>query len=338
MAKFNIFKVNPFTYKNEIISLWKYSLSDTPPGRLEWMDNNPEGSAIWYVAIDEKSQTVAGSISVMPRRIKLRDDTYLSGIVGDLMVGKKYQVFGPALQLVKAVVKDHSRLGFSFLYTFPNQAAEKLVLRAGFEKIATTKRFTKLLKLDNYLNKCLHPSFVRLVSKPLNFTLKVFSKETYMKTDIISDEIAEPKALPELFWAGIDNQWLTMGERSPNYIKWRYFQNPLYKFNVHIFRQFSGGPVLGQIVFTAGNNRVHVFDMLSTNRQVFASILAQFLRDMRKNGYDSISVRVIQDSPLTEDLNNFGFSDRNNAVSLLFAGNSKFLPTKWLFLDGDRNV
>lgn len=338
MQQFKIFRADPFKYKKEIISLWKNNLPDTPPGRLEWMANNPEGSATWYLAMDQKSQIVVGSISIMPRRLKFRGETYLVGIAGDLMVEKKYRVFGPFLPLLKTVIKDYSSLGFTFLYTFPNRVSEKVVLRAGFKKIGLTKRFVKPLDLRKNLQKYIHPRLVNVVFPGLNFVLRLFSKETYMKTDITVEKITNPKTLPDLSWMETENQWLTLGEKSSGYIKWRYFQNPLHRFRMYIYKQPAENIVLGQIIFSIKNNQVHIFDIIFYKQNVFKSILGRFLKDMRKHGYGSISIRITQESPLNGQFRKFGFFDRKEDIPLLFAGDSKLIPAKWLFFDGDRNV
>ena len=338
MQQFKIFRADPFKYKEEIISLWKNNLPDTPPGRLEWMANNPEGSATWYLAMDQKSQIVVGSVSIMPKRLKLRGETYLVGITGDLMVGKEYRVFGPFLQLLKTVIKDHPRLGFAFLYTFPNRASEKVVLRAGFKKIGLTKRFVKPINSKNKLQKYMHPGLVNAVFPGLNFVLRLLSKETYMKANISVEKITEPKALRESSWMETENQRLTLGEKSPGYIKWRYCQNPLSKFHIYIYKQPTDNLVLGQIIFNIKNNCIHIFDIAFNNLKSFELVLGRFIKDMRKNDYNSISVRILKGSPLNEQFRKFRFFDREEDVPLLFAGDPKLLPTKWLFFDGDRNV
>lgn len=338
MPKFKIIPVDPLKFKKEIISLWEDNLPGTPPGRLEWMNNNPVGATIWYLAIDEAKQIVAGSVSIMPRRLKLRGQIYVAGIVGDFMIKKEYRVFGPTLQLMKTAIKNHSRLGFAFLYTFPNQASEKIVLRAGFREIGLTKRFVKILNPGNIAKKYMNPTLANMISPGLHYVLRMLSKETYMKSDLTINEIIEPESLTELTWGGPKDQWLTIGERNSAYIKWRYFQNPLHRFRMYIYKRPAENIVLGHIIFSIKNNNVYIFDIIFYKQNVFKSILGCFLKDMRKQGYDSISIRITQESPLNGQFRKFGFFDRREDIPLLFVGDSKLIPAKWLFFNGDRNV
>ena len=90
MAAFSIIQADPDKYKNEILTLWKNNLPDTPRGRLEWMKNKLEGQPIWYLAIYEETGKVAGSVSIIPRNIRVNGKTNSAGILGDFMVEKPF--------------------------------------------------------------------------------------------------------------------------------------------------------------------------------------------------------------------------------------------------------
>jgi hypothetical protein len=47
-----------------------------------------------------------------------------------------------------------------------------------------------------------------------------------MRTDIPFDEITEPDSECDIFIARIGDQFPILGERSGEYLKWRYFENP----------------------------------------------------------------------------------------------------------------
>ena len=338
MAKFNIIQVAPDKYRKEIIALWKNNLPDTPEGRLDWMIDNPEGSPIWYLAFSEEDKKVAGSISVMPRKVKISGKTYVAGIVGDFAIEKAYRVFGPALQLMNTVINDYSRLGLAFLYTFPNQASEAIALRGGFKRIGFTSRFVKPFRTKNQLAKYVHPVLANIISQGLDFALRLFSRETYMRTNMLSHQIRELNSGYDLFRGEIENTYRVLGERSREYLKWRYFENPLYRFNMYVFRRTSSGSMLGYVIFTSLHNTIHIFDMVASHEEVFKGMLGQFLRDARRDGYDSVSIRMLNDNPLCSCIKLFGFMDRKENVALQVFGDCNFSSKEWVFFDGDRNI
>jgi hypothetical protein len=338
MQKFQINRVDPGSYRKEIITLWKNNLPDTPYNRLEWMADNPEGPAVWYLAFHGESKQVAGSISVMPRKVKISGKTYVAGIVGDFAIEKAYRVFGPALQLMNTVVNDYSRLGLAFLYTFPNQASEAIALRGGFKRIGFTSRFVKPFRTKNKLAKYVHPVLANIISQGLDFALKLFSRETYMRTNMLSDQIRELNSGYDSFRGEIENTYRVLGERSREYLKWRYFENPLYRFNMYTFRQTSSGSMLGYVIFTSLHNTIHIFDIVCSQEEVFKRMLGQFLRDARRDGYDSVSIRMLNDNPLCSCIKLFGFMDRKENVALQVFGDCNFSSKEWVFFDGDRNI
>jgi hypothetical protein len=61
----------------------------------------------------------------MPRRIKIKGKYYFAGIVGDFMVDKRYRALGPALDLMKTVIKDYSKLGFECVSTLYRTKRQK---------------------------------------------------------------------------------------------------------------------------------------------------------------------------------------------------------------------
>jgi len=274
----------------------------------------------------------------MPRRVKLNGKQTLAGIVGDFMVEKQFQVFGPALQLIKTVIKDYPKLGFQFLYTFPNQASEKVALRAGFQKIGLVSRFVKPLKTKHQLTKYIHPTLANLVAPGFELGLKLLSKETYIRAKGTFSEINQLNPDYNLFWKEIENQWSTLGERGSEYLKWRYFKNPLYRFHMFTHNEPLNGSILGYIIFTVLNNNADIFDILVGKEENLQEILAKFLKISRKTGYHTVSIRVFQNNPFFQDIKSFGFFDRKEEVPLLFAGDPALVPREWVFFDGDRNI
>lgn len=338
MQNFQINQVNPSKYKREIITLWKNNLPHTPEGRFEWMADNPEGASIWYLAIDEKSLKVIGSISILPRRIRMDGKTYLAGIVGDFMVEKKFRVFGPTFGLLNTVTREYSKLGFDFLYSFPNQASEKVVLRAGFKIIGLAKRLVKPLNLKNKLIQYIPSRLATIFSLALNFALELLSKETYMKANISFNQINEPNLECDLFWRKIKDRFSTIGERSADYLKWRYFKNPLYRFSMFTYSKTLDNTFLGYIIFNVQNNNVHIFDILPEKEKFVNLIIGRFIKEMRNLNYSSLSIGVLRNNPLYSYIKYFGFVDSHEDVPVLYAGDSKLIPQNWVFFSGDRNV
>jgi len=338
MPKYNIVQVDSIKNKSDIINLWRNNLPDVSESRLEWMNNNPEGSPIWFLAFHEEKKQIAGSISIMPRKVKINGKTYLAGIVGDFMVEKAFRAFGPALHLIKKVVGQYTELGFAFIYTFPNPGAEKLATRAGFEETTLIKKLVKPLRINRQLDKFIPHTFVNIISPGFNLALKLISKDTFVGTSIKCNEVTEQSPTSESFLKSIESKMPTLGVRNIEYIKWKYQKNPHFHFKMFVLTNTIIDSVMGYILVSLQNNIVNIYDILFDDEENIKEILAGFLKYAREEKYDSVSIRISQNPLLTRVFKYFGFYDRNEHVSLLFAGDKNLLPEDLMFFDGDRNI
>ena len=182
MTKFIIEQRDPAPYRGEIIKFWNDYLPDTPPERFDWMRyGNPAGSAAWFLAFSKDSNELAGTVSVMPKEMLFNHKKIHVGIVGDYMVGSKYRVFGPGLQLLKTAMQSLSDLDLEFIYTIPNEKSEKIIKHVGFEDKGRIYYVGKHITVDNYLAKYIGAFGGKLVGFFIEQIIRILSKKlTYL--------------------------------------------------------------------------------------------------------------------------------------------------------------
>src|SRR6185436_12415022 len=120
MTKFEIRQVSPTEHTQQIRGFWQKYLPVTPMARLEWLEGNPAGATLWLFAYDGKTQEVAGMVSITKKEIYVEGKLVSVGILGDLMAGERYRVFGPAMQLIREGVAAARNAAISWVYTIPN--------------------------------------------------------------------------------------------------------------------------------------------------------------------------------------------------------------------------
>lgn len=337
MAKFKIHRIDSGTYREEVFSLWERYLPGTPRGRLDWLEQNPHGKAIWYGAFLEGAERLVGTLTVMPRKIETGKQSFKAGIMGDLMVEKEFQVFGPTLSLMRTAIQEYRASGFDFLYTFPNRASEKFSFRAGFQEVESTARFVRILNLESALKKYIPGKAAGLLAGGSNFLWNLPRRENYIRPQTAIVEWNKPADLPPLVLRAEGRDWIGLSGGDSKYVEWKYRQNPLFRFD---FLQCEGGEprcILGHIVFSQRGGIVHIFD-LAAREENFKTVLASLLRHLRKKGMQSVSMRAFRKGPLTEIFKKFGFLEREEKVPFLLSGDKKFMDMNWLFFEGARNI
>jgi hypothetical protein len=340
MERFHIIQADPMQYKAHILKFWEEYLPGTPPGRLKWMETgNPAGPAIWLCAFDNKTNEIAGMISVTPKEFILKDKTVRSGILGDFMVGSKYRVFGPNLILPKTVLSNMQKLDFKFIFTIPNAESEKLIKRVGFKSAGVMHSLVKLLKTRHYLNKYLNSFAGRLISPFTDIGLRIISRETYISAAGVFEETSVIDETFDLLWNKIKLQQPHMiGDHSPSYITWRYLQNPLYKFRVLTYKEEFKGDLLGFIVFTIDQGKLYIFDIIAVSRTYIHKLLKKIVGIGWNENCLSINIDVFETNPLLPILKSFRFFDARGDIAVYSFGEHSGSFQDCCFFGGDRNI
>lgn len=338
MARFNIIQSDPVQYKDLILEFWKDNLPGTPPGRFDWMQENPAGPAIWFFAFEETNNELVGTISIMPREMVLNGKLIKAGIVGDFMVSNDYRVFGPALSLQKVVLESMSIYGFDYVYTIPNQASFKMNQRAGYVDAVKLVHFIKPLRSAQYLQKYLNGKLPVYLGYVLDFVLKIFSRESYFLSGRHFDEIKIMNDSFDVIWEEVRKVETGLyGNHSAKYINWRYLRNPLSAFKIIALRSKSGDALLGYIIFSIVNEKIEIYDILSLKNSYKNKLLKKVIHIARREKCQSIYIRLVENSLDLNWVRRFMFFNAKNDISVLVYGEDVSIFNQWAFSEGDRN-
>ncbi len=341
MSKFRIIQTDPAQFREQVLEFWRNYLPGTPPERFEWMTRgNPAGPAIWFFAQEETTKEIAGMISLTPKNIVVSGRTVRAGIMGDFMVDARYRVFGPNLQLLRTVKSELGRLGLKLIYTVPNSQAERLMIRMGMKRAGAFKNLIKPLNAGHYLGKYTRlNSFSRSMLSPLLYAgLRMASMETYIITKGVFEEVKRPEELPDSLWNRVRDNFSFAGERSPTYLEWKYFQNPLEDFQIMAFRPAVDRDLSGYIVYNIDQNRLNISDIIFLDKSSVNMLLTKVIDIGRKKGCISVNVEIFEDNPLLALLKSFGFFNAKKDYGVFSMGEEQW-PDNGAYLFGsDRNL
>ena len=270
MAVFNIIRTDdPARHRDQILRFWQAYLPGTPPERLAWMNSgNPAGAAVWFLAFEKGRDELAGTATLMPRRMYHADREIRAGILGDFMVDERYRVFGPNLQLLRAALGSQDDLGLAFIYTIPNTASLKVAERVGIREITALRCLARPLDLRFYLGKYLSAPLAAALAPAAGLALRLSSRETRLRRPPRVVETAAVGESFERFWELIRRTAHGLiGDRSAAYLRWRYLHNPLSRFRILVCDGGNAAEFGGYAVFCVSEgSRMEIYDIAALDK------------------------------------------------------------------------
>jgi hypothetical protein len=341
MSKFTVIHSDdPSRYKEKILEFWKEYLPGTVPGRFDWMlRGNPAGPTHWFFALVEDTGEFAGLVSLMPKMVSVDGNLVKAGIIGDLMVDRKYRLFGPNLKLIRTLVKSAPALGCEIIYGLPNDASLKIVERVGMKRIDYICSYVKLIQVAFHLKNRLPAVLAGLVTIPAGLILRLFSKDLFVSSSGV-EEVTETDESFDILWENVRSSVPGLvSDRSASFLSWRYLQNPLNRFRLLVYRDKAQSDLSGYSVFCiTEDNKLWIYDIFSVRKGIETRMLKRLIQIAREAHCPSIIFSVSCGSGWGRRLWHFGFLKSKSRMALYCAGGHRLPLDSWEFFSGDRNI
>ncbi|MDP1815255.1 MAG: GNAT family protein [Leadbetterella sp.] len=340
MSKFKIFQENPAQFKMEILNFWQEYLTGTAPERLDWMENNPAGSAIWLFAIEEKTGKLVGTISLFPKDLFLDGKRIKAAILGDFMLDKKFRVFGPALSLLKAAIVFKEEGKFDFLYTIPNLKSKKIVEKAGFKSVGKLYYLISPLQCDFVIKKYVGSVMAKIMGKSLLLVMKLFSRSTFANSSGVFEENNWHDEAFVQFCQQIKKNRVDMmtGDYSLSYLDWRYRQNPESYFHVITYRKHTGSDIQGFFVFSLTKSRLELHDIVAGSARIILTMLKKINYIAKNEKCRGIYILIYQNNPLLSVLRRCCFFDTKDQIEIYTYPEEIKEVGHWCCTSADKNI
>lgn len=312
---YNIEKADLTRDQVKVVRFWKTNFPAWPEEKYSWFyQNNVAGAADCWLITNEENGTVIGTTVIFPRKFIINNRDYLGGITGDFAVDKQYRVLGPALKLQREVINSCESGKYHFLYGFPNMHSEPVQKRVGFVVVGSAIRLVKVVRTYRYLRRVLKVVILsKFFSFFLDFIIRMFQKETWYR---LSDEY-EAKFLQkfderfEKLWEVASVNFPIIGERSQQFLTWRFQNCPYQDYQIFVLEKRSDASLLGYVVFSVKEKDVLIVDCFARDKnEAYSTLLAAFLKEVRKFRIDSISIVYLGNEFLVNILKGFNFSQR----------------------------
>lgn len=306
---YEIIKADIDQDRDAIIEFWDSHNEKTIKPKFDWFyKDNPDGEATTFLVKHAETPGYVGMASVFPRKFAYKDELYTAGIQGDFFIQNKHRTFGPALMLIRTIINSISELDLDFLFAFPNRKAEPIFRRAGYDYLGSTKKYTRLFKIERLLtDKTPIPdSLAKLISPVTNqlvnlsypdawtFNLGRFSARVTDKLDFNMDHLLDE----------YQKSWFT-SLKTTTYLSWKYEQDPDDE-NQFFYITNRSNQVVGCIIFCFEHpNLIQIREILHTQDQyTLSALIGLFFKHMNRDNCEYAYAQLYEHSGILRAYNN----------------------------------
>lgn len=298
-----------------IVDLWKHNLPTASAGRFPWLYASGRANA-WLLRAEDNG--VVGAVGLMRRAIQSPQGVLQAGQAIDLNVDHDHRTVGPALSLARTVVDSAKQQAFTFVYSLPNTGSEPVLKRVGYRFLGNVQRWYKPLRCEKLLQARLQNPLLRkaatVASVAVDGALAVKSREMFYRrpADIHIKLTDHFDAAFDQLWQNAAGQFSFIGERTADYLTWRFGQSPDGPFQVFCIKN-TCQELLAYLVFSCRDGIAYVNDLLFVDASSLNLLLSEFLRHARRQRCTAVVVSYLGARMVGEALRQFGFWRRPSA-------------------------
>jgi Acetyltransferase (GNAT) domain len=316
----------------------------------KYFEDSPLGPPAFFLARDSQSDSFVGMASIFPTQLRVFGELVPAAVAGEFAVDDGHRGLGPAIPLQRAAVNALGDHGLACAYGYPNEHSEPITRRVGYADLGKLTRFVKVLRsrvlVEQYGRGRVAAGAGRVALDPL---LSVFSRER-LKRRPRGFRIERPAAFEDRFaalWETLWQQRTITSERNAQLLNWKYEMGREGGIYSTFALVGADEQVAAYAVYRERNDIRHVIDIVfQPSQDVLDSLLAELIRDARKQGLVAISlIHLGAAGLLTQRLKTFGFLRRTEDSSLhvFVPGESELERAlieadNWYFLNADADV
>jgi len=202
--------------------------------------------------------------------------------------------------------------------------------------------------VEKYLHNHLNNRFiVNLVSPVLNTGLAARDYFLIRNSNRYTTRLVgnEPFGIEyDQLFEEVSRSFPIIGERTKDYLNWRYTQNPLSTFSrIEIL---ENNTLKGYIIFHKSDNMIEIKDIFSHADAVLVeTLLKKLLHHMRKQDANAVSVTLKENNPYIAHITKIGFKQRSESSDIYAHVNGQCQAAgdwlqgdNWFMTVGDRDV
>jgi hypothetical protein len=311
--------------------------------RFDWLYHaGPAGQGRLWMAEDASTGEMVGMAGAFPRRIVTEHGPIIGWLLGDFCVTETHRALGPALQLQRACLDDLAADGVPFCYDFPSRSMEAIYRRMRIGPSLQFRRLVRPLRVSHRLRHrggALAGAAGRVLDLALGWGCRpprlARGLEVALHVGRCGEEFSELARR-----VGVTNG--ICGERSAEYLNWRYLDGPLDRHELLTAR--SSGTLVGYVVVAREARTATLVDMLSVaDDAVSVGLVRHAVARLWTQGVTDVRAAMVAPDSWLARLTRIGFRPRGETPAVVHAlpgagaVSTTLQHSTWFLTHGDRD-
>ncbi|MFL6277361.1 MAG: GNAT family N-acetyltransferase [Blastocatellia bacterium] len=328
--------------RGHIIRLMANVYSGDVAARYDWLyRDNPHGSALTWLAIENDSGEAVGCTSIFPRRVRVAERERLGSIGGDCYIEPRVRRRGLATQLHVASFAGMREAGIEFMYGPPTPNNLGALVKAGSHLVTSYRRWVRPLTSHGVYQAAFSRVPTKLGARLAGLPILMLDQLT--KSDAHGFTVSEVFDFGDEF----DALFATAAATHPvacvrdrAYLAWRYRSGRQTALAVR-----RAGELVGFFTIEKSGNEAAIMDIFSPNDPRLIDALLRLLIEyatqwgcarlelcMTEGG--AVARRLLRHGFIARDERGFqvAVADRDAQAALLRA------PSSWHLTEADQDL
>lgn len=272
---------------------------------------NPAGDALIHLAVDEKTQTLAGQYVICPMRFLLNGQVKYCMNSLNTLTRKEYQKQGIFTGLAEISYQQAAAQGSSFCYGMPNpNSYPGFIKKLSFVTLGQVPLLLRPLQPSQMVREYMRSNVLSAFARPADPLFRMREKQTMLEVNIVFVD-KNNVSLVEEFWSRVKNKYQIINIRDEAFVRFRYLDMPYRKYLPYLAVQ-NGEPVglaVGRIMEVAGMRCGMLADFLYADGHERAAeqLLTHLVRLMQKQGASLAGTLMLEHTQESSLLKKNGF-------------------------------
>jgi len=298
---------------------------------------NPAGGTIWYLACTHEGKELIGTATLMPKILYRGGEKLRGAILGDIMVEKSHQHKGVASCIQKHIHADMQSLDLAFIYVVPNTNSRNMLLKSGYAVYDQMDTMVRPVAVEHYL-KCDAAICIQVAFPLLRSFMRVTGFRKPWSNKVSFTWHGEfPLPVEGMHGDILKQDEVFRGDHDPSYLAWRYGKDPHARFSALVMKSLNG-MMLGYLIFTVLENKVHIYDIVCSSLQHRNWMLSEMISYAEISGLIGIYIETTRKNPLVASLRSKWFFSTADCSDILIYGHDHIGQYPWIFFSADRNI